>query len=353
MFSSLTSHAERLVPVILAGGVSRRLWPLGVHTAPKPFLPLLGGEASLLQHSLARAMRGMQALSAAIPAAQPVVVTHLSTAQQAAEQAHTHQHKVHILVEPCPRNTAAAALLAALSVLAEAGDAILWFLPADHLLEQEDALHAALQRAVSLARAGYIVTFGITPSRVEPAYGHMLYHGEQVERFCEKPAAAEAAALLATGRCAWNSGMCVVRASVLREAMQRHAPDIASGVGAAWSGLQQHGHIAEAHYAAIPSLPLDVAVLERSENLRVVPLTCRWEDLGTWPRLYAAHAKDAQGNVWLGHPVQARAGDVRNALILNFSGPEWVCPPAEGEALVATPAECFRVPLASAVVEFH
>ena len=232
----------------------------------------------------------------------------------------------HRLLEPVGRNTAAAVALAALYVRARIDpDAILWVCPSDHLVREPAALAAALHTALPVAAAGALVTFGITPTRPEIAYGY-VQAGEalagapgvlEAARFVEKPPRATAEAMLAAGGHFWNSGMFAFRADRILAEIGRHAPDIGRAVEAAFAALEEAPgggwQVPRELYEAVPALPIDKAVMERTERIALVPCDPGWSDLGSWQALWEQQPKDAAGNVTRGDVV---LDDAQDCLVL-------------------------------------
>ena len=213
----------------------------------------------------------------------------------------------HLLLEPSARNTAAAVALASLHAEAVfGGDAVLWVCPSDHLMLDQEALYAALRPAVAAAADGWLVTFGITPSRPETGFG-WIAPAEPLRRCAGGAAGAIASSrsrtgnvaesLLATGTHLWNSGMFVFQAR----------PDAgrAGALGARHPGgdagrLPGAGERAErrprcSRYAKIRSQPIDKAVMEQSTHVAVVPADPQWSDVGSWHAIWELMDKDEHG----------------------------------------------------------
>jgi mannose-1-phosphate guanylyltransferase / mannose-6-phosphate isomerase len=296
-----------VVPVILSGGTGTRLWPLSREGYPKQFWPL-ASERTMLQETAARATGpGF---------GPPIVVCNEAHRFLVAEQLRAAGVEgARILLEPAGRNSAPAIAAAALVAAERDGaEAVLWILAADHAVADLPALHAALRQAAAAAWAGRIVTFGMRPTAPETGYGY-IEAGEAladapgvsaVLRFVEKPDAARARDFVAGGRHLWNSGMFVATAATLLAELDRHAPAVLAAVrpavAAAGSDLDFCRLGAEAFRAA-PSLSIDYAVMERTDRAAVVPAFIGWSDIGSWDALWAAAARDAEGNAAVG-PVE-------------------------------------------------
>ena len=302
-----------LVPVLLAGGSGTRLWPVSRVAFPKHLVELVG-EESLLQATARRVLR-------AAPAEHVVTIAAAGQAVLVRRQLAEIDGALlrHLLLEPEPRNTAAAVGLAARHTAARiAANAILWVCPSDHLIRAPGVLLDALERALRLAAAGRIVTFGIAPSRPETGFG-WIARGEPLEvpgaftvrRFVEKPPRAEAEAMLAAGGHDWNSGMFVMRADVLLDELGRFEPDLARDLEALEASHRTNadGVLDAGLFARLPSLPIDKAVMERSARMAVVPCDPGWSDVGSWHALWELMGKDEHGNVAVGDVALAGAHD--------------------------------------------
>lgn len=255
-----------IVPVVLSGGSGTRLWPLSREKYPKQLLPLVG-DLSMLQATVAR-MEGLPDLG------QPLLVCNEEHRFVVAEQVRVLGKTGRILLEPVGRNTAPAMTLAALEASRGGDDPVLVVMPADHVIADVPAFQSVVQRAVSLARGGVAVTFGITPDCPETGYGYIQRGAALVEdggafelaRFVEKPDRATAEAYLDAGDYLWNSGLFVMKASTWLKALAHCRPDILEACRKAMSGVSEDGEfvrIGRDEFVACPSDSIDYAVMER------------------------------------------------------------------------------------------
>jgi mannose-1-phosphate guanylyltransferase / mannose-6-phosphate isomerase len=328
-----------LVPVILAGGSGTRLWPVSRETLPKQLAPL-AGEETLLQQT-ARRILGMAAPQQVITVGASHL-DHLVERQLAAIDPALARHR---LLEPVGRNTAAAVALAALYAHKRMGaGALLWVCPSDHLVRHVDRLHEALARALPVAEAGFLLTFGIEPTRPETGYGY-IRAGEplpdapgvlRTTRFVEKPERAAAEAMLAQGGHFWNSGMFLFGAVRILDELEAHAPDILRAVEAAHGALTKAPggawQVPLASYEAVPAQPIDKAVMERADRIAVAPCDPGWSDLGSWQALWEQLPRDAAGNAIQGDAV---LHDARDCLVHGESRLV-ACAGVQGLAVIET-----------------
>ncbi len=308
--------------VILAGGSGTRFWPLSRETMPKQLLRVLGGR-SLLAETVQRGR-------ALVPEGRIWVVT--SRLQAPGIRAELHRcgaPGARLLVEPAGRNTAAAIALAAASMAGGTSEAVMAVFPADHHVEAPDRFLDRVREAQELARAGWLVTFGIRPTRADTGFGYIrrgepldrggpagVQRGEayRVAQFTEKPDAETAGRYVASGEFVWNSGVFVWRADRFMEELARFLPVHCGAVTAmAQAGEEgEAGAAAAARYAALPSVSVDAGILEHSDRVAVMPADVGWSDVGSWPALRAILPRDAAGNVLQGDVL---AVDSRDCLI--------------------------------------
>ena len=293
-----------LFPVILSGGSGTRLWPLSRTLLPKQFLPLVSA-SSMLQDTIKR-LDGLQDLSP------PLIVCSNDHRFLAAEQLRDMGvAPLAQILEPVGRNTAPAIVVAALQALEHDPAATLLVLPADHLIRDVPRFHAAVLKATQLAGNGRLVTFGIVPTEAETGYGYIergesipeVAGGFAVARFVEKPDAGKAAQFVAAGRFYWNSGMFVFRADRYLDELGKFQPAVLQSAKQAWEGRTQDldfCRLAEAAFAACPSISIDYAVMEKTADAAVVEADIGWSDIGSWSSLWQASAPDQLGNVSVG-----------------------------------------------------
>ncbi|MEZ4452047.1 MAG: sugar phosphate nucleotidyltransferase [Nannocystaceae bacterium] len=317
--------------LVMAGGSGTRLWPASIPERPKHLIGLGPGAPSLLAATLerARALVGDGGLWVITTEAQRPAIL----------DAHPELRPEQVLAEPRGRNTAAAIMYALLQIRAAvwrsgfgADEAVVIALPADHHIAAPSALLTALERGIDEAAEHHtIVTLGIHPTRADTGYGYIEHDGEPldprvqppvypVRRFVEKPPAEQAALFLATGRFLWNAGIFVLPLARTLSAIHEHAPELAAAFAPVTVALEDEDADREAAlvaaYAAVPALPIDIALMEKLRDLRVIPVSVGWNDLGSWAAIHEASDHDDQGNsILLDGAARVHVVDSRDNLI--------------------------------------
>jgi len=301
----------------MSGGSGSRLWPQSRSLYPKQFLPLVN-ERSMLQNTIAR-------LDGLADIGKPLLIANEDHRFLVAEQLRQMGREAEaIILEPVGRNTAPAVALAALKALASGdNEPLLLVLAADHVIQGEAAFHHAIEAAMSAARDGKLVTFGIVPTHPETGYGYIkscktpegALTPLPVEQFVEKPDRATAEQYLVSGDYFWNSGMFMFKASRYLEELRQFRPDILSACEQAIAVEHPDMDFVRLNEAAFKTCPddsIDYAVMEKTQDAVVIPLDAGWSDVGSWSSLWDIAEKDAQGNAVQG---DAMLHDTRNTYI--------------------------------------
>lgn len=280
--------------IILAGGGGTRLFPLSRHCFPKQFLKI-EGQHSLLAHTIKRFMKFVKATDI-------VVVTnqeYLYLVQNELESCNAQDS--HIIIEPVARNTAPAIALAikfCQEILVCKEEECLFVAPADHVIKSMELFSNCLKQAEELVQKGQLVTFGIHPISPETGYGYLEVGEKQgagyyVSAFKEKPDLQVAKAYIEQGNYYWNSGMFVFSMALIQEEFSHYQPQIAEQLEQPYQTMIQNFH-------NLPNISIDHAIAEQSQRVSMIPLTCYWNDIGSWDAIYDIMPKDSQGNAILG-----------------------------------------------------
>lgn len=290
-------------PFILSGGYGTRLWPLSRQAYPKQFLAVIEDGRSLFQQTCER-------LSGAEFAAPSVLCSmehRFIVTEQMKDLGLMPQA---VVLEPCSRNTAPAAAIAALLSVQRSEDALLLLAPSDHLIADAAAFRATVMSGVPAASQGMLVTFGIMPTGPHTGYGYIEAEGKggglAVKRFVEKPDAVTAARYVASGNFYWNAGIFLASAKAVIEAFRTHQPDVLKQAELALRHAEpdlDFTCLDERSYAASPCISIDYAIMEKAQNVKCVPLATQWSDLGAWPAVWEAMDKDEHGNASRGDVV--------------------------------------------------
>jgi mannose-1-phosphate guanylyltransferase len=286
--------------VILAGGSGTRFWPLSRKSTPKQLMSVFGGK-SMLQRTVER-----------VVPLQPKRILVVTNALQAAETRSQLEYikgvPVDVIEEPIGRNTAPAIGLAASIIARFDADGIMAVLPADHYILDEVRFRDTLIRARNVAENGTLVTLGIAPTRPETGYGYIEAQENygaapaKVARFVEKPALERAMEFLATGRFYWNSGMFVWGACAILDQIKLFMPELSSALAKlsferdVWEISDLKPQIEEI-YAGIKGESIDFGVMEKAEDVQVIPASFGWSDVGSWSALPEVMESDQDGHV--------------------------------------------------------
>ena len=281
-----------ICPVIMAGGSGTRLWPLSRAAHPKQFLRL-HGEDTMLQATVKR-LSGLDIQAS-------ITICNEEHRFFVAEQLREIDKLGSIILEPVGRNTAPAIALAALTAK---DDPLLLVLAADHVIQDEDAFREAVIRAIPLAEAGKLVTFGIVPSAPHTGYGYIkrgkdIGEGFEVDAFVEKPSSDVAQDYFSSGDYYWNSGMFLFRASNYLEELKKFRPDILEQCQGSVMDVKtdlDFLRIDKDMFESCPAESVDYAVMEKTSLAVVVPMDAGWSDIGSWSSLWDISEKDGEGN---------------------------------------------------------
>ena len=296
------NHADLITPVILSGGSGTRLWPVSTAQRPKQFLNL-AGPLSMFQMTLERCQKpdlfGL-----------PIIVggaRHAALANAQMEEMGTIA-AAHIL-EPCARNTAPAIALAALAC--DDPQTVMLVMPSDHVIKDVPAFQDAVRQSLPLAKAQWLVTFGIAPSGPETGYGY-IQQGNPIpgttnsfaaKRFVEKPDRENAETMLGDGGYHWNAGIFLFRADSYLQALGKYAPQMLKAARNAMTHAQKDNNTItpdEASFARAPSDSIDYAVMEKADKVAVTLVDPGWSDVGSWVSLFKISESDDQRNVTSG-----------------------------------------------------
>jgi len=362
--------------VIMAGGIGSRFWPFSRAERPKQFLDFFGTGRSLLQMTVDR-------FRPLIPIENMLIVTNVAYKQQILEQIPDMQES-QILCEPARRNTApciayATSWIKAKTSLQERGacskDIRIVVAASDHLILEEETFRQTIQKAFDFAgEQEAICTLGMTPTRPETGYGYIQFaetlpqptpQGKEmgiypVKQFKEKPNLETAKQYLASGDYLWNSGIFIWSLDTICRAIDTYLPEVADifAKGEGLIGTDKEADFIAEYFPQCPNISVDYGIMEKADNVFVLPSSFGWSDLGTWGSLYDLSSKDEQQNVSLhskahfyeatGNIVVLESGKVAivqgvdNMIIVEEAGKLLVCKKAEEQRIKDWVAEITR-----------
>lgn len=291
----------------MAGGIGSRFWPRSRKATPKQFLNVFG-ESTLIQNTVAR-------LNGLVPPERCLIVTHERYVEQTRQQLPAVPED-NILAEPVSRNTAPCIAYAAMKLHAKDPDATMIVLPADHLIKDVRQFHRVLNVAIDKAQdKDALVTIGIAPTHPETGYGYIQFNGTlemdaepaafKVKTFAEKPDLHTAESFLDSGDFLWNSGMFIWRADTILDQVHTHLPDAYEAFEPLKDALGtegEHDQLVKS-FQSCPHISIDYGVMERAENVYVVPGSFGWSDVGDWRAVYGLSEKNEHGNAVQGNVI--------------------------------------------------
>ncbi len=300
--------------LIMAGGVGTRLWPVSRQHLPKQFQDLLGLGSSLLQLTFQR-------LSEVCPKKNIYIISNLDYEDLIQEQL-PEIKKDQILSEPELRNTAPCIAYAVHKISRQNPDANLIVAPADHLILNQPEFNRLVHIGFeAVSKRDILLTFGISPTRPDTGFGYIEYNKSseendifKVEAFKEKPDLATAESFIKAGNFLWNAGIFVWNIKTIMKSMATHLPEVNMlfEQGKDFYYSEKEKKFIEKAYHDCPNISVDYGIMEKAENVYVIPADFKWSDLGTWKSVYTHQDKDEQGNSTQG---QVLCYDTSNSLI--------------------------------------
>jgi len=289
----------------MAGGSGTRLWPLSRKLYPKQLHSLVSSQ-SLLQDTFLR-------LSDVKGLLEPTIICNSEHRFIVAEQMSELEFgaKPQIILEPVGRNTAPAIALAALHEIENKNDSVLLVLAADHHIEKSNEFISAIEKAVSIARQGKLVTFGVAPTSANTGYGYIqsgqsFDGGYKIAKFTEKPNLETAEQYLTEGNFYWNSGMFCFTANSYLEALEQYRPDILAACLESYKKSKvdlDFIRVDEESFTNCPSESVDYAIFEETDNAVMIPMSAGWSDIGAWDALWDISKKNENGNFFDGDVI--------------------------------------------------
>ncbi|EJT5915323.1 TPA: mannose-1-phosphate guanylyltransferase [Clostridium perfringens] len=305
-----------LSALIMAGGKGTRFWPLSTEEKPKQFLSLIG-EDTMIRMTVER-------IKPIIPIERIFICTGEKYVELVKEQLPEIPLE-NIIVEPEGRNTAPCIALSALIMKRRFNDVNMLVLPSDHLIRKEEKFREIVLEGNNyiLEHKNAIITLGIKPNRPETGYGYIKFNKHdienkniiKVEKFVEKPNLELAEKYILDGSYLWNGGMFLWEANNIINQIKKFAPSI-------YYALKDIEHVdnrilqkvIDKNYKNTEAISIDYAVLEKSEDIFVIPSDIEWDDIGTWKSVERYKPKDMDNNIINGN---VRVIDSKSNIAIN------------------------------------
>ncbi|MBB1149990.1 MULTISPECIES: mannose-1-phosphate guanylyltransferase [unclassified Myroides] len=305
--------------VVMAGGVGSRFWPVSTPEFPKQFHDMLGSGETLIQKTFMR-------LSQLIPKENILILTHENYKTIVQEQLPA-VASTNIILEPAMRNTAPCILYAAMKIKKLNPDAVMVVAPSDHWIEDELQFVSNLQRTFDVCeRDQVLMTLGILPTFPNTGYGYIEFNKldsrpiKKVVQFREKPDYVTARKFIQSRHFLWNSGIFVWSVSAILDAFSNFQPEMSELFDAGYDLLNtdQEKAFIDENYSKAADISIDYAVMEKANNVYVLPATFDWNDLGTWGSLYDKLPKDISDNAVVNADVYFN--DATNNIVRSDKG---------------------------------
>jgi mannose-1-phosphate guanylyltransferase len=290
-----------ITPLIMAGGIGSRFWPLSSNKKPKQFLNLIDDQRNMIQLTVDRIKE--------IADSEEIFIATSENYKNDVEKYLPEIPSENISIEPMRRNTAACIGLAALHIEEKHPEATMLILPSDHLISNNEEFINTIRSAAEIAEAGdNLVTIGIEPTRPETGYGYINYNQNQfkeayeVNKFTEKPDLKKAIEFIKSGNYLWNSGMFVWKVKTIRKMFKKYMTELDQALENINEviGTAEEKEITYQEFKKLESISIDYGVMEKDDNIYVVPGSFGWDDIGSWSSLADIKEKDEAGNVTKG-----------------------------------------------------
>ena len=304
------------VVIIMAGGKGERFWPMSRTNMPKQFLSLTDSELTMIQLTVKR-------IEKLVNIDDIYIVTNEKYKNEMYNQL-PQIKKENILFEPVGKNTAPCIGFATTIIKKKYGDANVIVLASDHIIKNETLYINNLELALKYSSMDNIVTLGIVPQHIETGYGYikldkrasdtdMIY---LVEKFVEKPNYEKAKEYCNSGKYLWNSGMFVWKNSVIYDAFKKYMPELYASLEKIYNciDINDFNKVLEEEYNKMPSESIDYGIMEKTDNIFVIPGNFGWDDVGSWLSVERLRQGDNNNNILEGNIISY---DSKNNIIIN------------------------------------
>lgn len=291
--------------VIMAGGIGTRFWPMSTKNKPKQYHDVLGTGRTLIQQTYDRLLK-------VVPKENIFVITNIDYKEVTSIQL-SELDASQIIVEPCMMNTAACNIYIAKKIHEINPDASIIVAPSDHIILNEQEFVKITSNALELAlKEDVLITLGIEPTRPDTGYGYIQYKTEinenqlnKVKTFTEKPDLEHAQKFISSGDFLWNAGIFVWSSKTILNAFETYMNDMFNSFNEINSYNTENEYIdIEKVYPTVAKISIDYAIMEKADNVFVIPSNFGWSDLGTWKSLFENSEKNEENNAKYGKFVK-------------------------------------------------
>ena len=302
--------------IIMAGGVGSRFWPMSTVEKPKQFIDVLGTGKTLLQQTVAR-------FKNICPTENILIVTSANYNNIVEEQC-PELLQSNILLEPCMRNTAPCIAYACYKIKGLNPNANIVVAPSDHLITNEAEFTRVINKSLEFTEANSaLLTLGIKPHRPETGYGYVQSEDQQpaedtivkVDSFKEKPNLEKAKEYVAAGNYFWNAGIFVWSLNSILDSFKKNLPEVSElfKSGSDYYNTDKEQEFINNIYPTCTKVSVDYGIMEKADNIFVLPADFGWSDLGTWGSLWEKQERNTEGNAIIGDKV--RMFDSNNCIV--------------------------------------
>lgn len=302
--------------LIMAGGIGSRFWPVSRTVHPKQFLDILGTGKTLIQQTYERFLK-------IVPKENIFILTNEAYIQLVTKQL-PDLDKSQILAEPIMRNTAPCIAYGSHKILKLDPEASIIVAPSDHLiLDSEEFIRCINKSLEAASKHDCLISLGIKPSRPDTGYGYIQYNTKKIEddffkvkTFTEKPNAELAKTFVQSGDFLWNAGIFVWSVKSILSSFQKHLPEMKDifNEGAEFYNTEKEQEFIHSAFSQCTNISIDYGIMEKADNVYVLPSEFGWSDLGTWASVYELSAKDYVGNAVI-HPEMVIMYDSSNCMV--------------------------------------
>jgi mannose-1-phosphate guanylyltransferase len=282
--------------IIMAGGVGSRFWPMSTQEYPKQFHDMLGTGDTLIQKTFKR-------LENTIPSENIFISTNARYKDLVTDQLESITEN-QLLLEPCMRNTSPCILYAALKINALNPDGVMLIAPSDHWIDDEQTFSTKIETALKYCEQNdVLMTLGIEPNSPNTGYGYIKFEQNSNEvktviEFTEKPDITTAKEFIESGDYLWNAGIFIWSVKSILRIFKTALPEMFElfSAGNNFYNTEKETQFINDNYAKSENISIDFGILEKAQNIHVIPVECGWNDLGTWGSLYNRLPKDEKSN---------------------------------------------------------